>query len=239
MRVCGWRPRCVGEVLCAHLGNNRNGDWGGGARVRMVMLRYAVAGADGGGGLCWSELMIEAACGPHIHCLWLLITERAASVVVKTVTPSSLRGPVLSMKHTYAIGKNGSCSELSATFADPFLGEVGSQLIDFLLNRNKQSSELTHRTKTQEDGQTDLCSYEISTPGLTNFSQTLNPKHLSYTFRRVLPRCQVLERVAPAAGSPRAAMCRSRAWRHGQRLGIQVSAACRPRNFVHSYKELA
>jgi hypothetical protein len=45
-----------------HLGNSSNGDWGGGARVRAAALRCAVVGADDGGGLWWSELMMEAAC---------------------------------------------------------------------------------------------------------------------------------------------------------------------------------
>jgi hypothetical protein len=45
-----------------HPGSSHDGDWGGGAHVRAAVLRCVVTGADGGGGMCWLELMLEAAC---------------------------------------------------------------------------------------------------------------------------------------------------------------------------------
>jgi hypothetical protein len=57
--------------------NNRNDDWGGGARVWAAVLWCVVAGADGGGGLWWSEPMMEVTCmhvwAPHRVIMWTVV----------------------------------------------------------------------------------------------------------------------------------------------------------------------
>jgi hypothetical protein len=41
-------------------GSGHESRWGASARVRVAVLRHVVAGADGGGGLRWPELIVEA-----------------------------------------------------------------------------------------------------------------------------------------------------------------------------------
>jgi hypothetical protein len=46
-----------------HVREVDEGVWGGIARVRAVVFRFAVIIANGEGGMRWSELIVEAACG--------------------------------------------------------------------------------------------------------------------------------------------------------------------------------
>jgi hypothetical protein len=47
---------------CAFPGSDDDGGWEGSARMWTEVLRPTMTGADGGGGLRWPELMVEAAC---------------------------------------------------------------------------------------------------------------------------------------------------------------------------------
>jgi hypothetical protein len=57
--------------------SSRDSDYGGGAHVRAGVLRCAVPRADDGGGLWWSEPMLEAACmhvwAPHRAVVWTVM----------------------------------------------------------------------------------------------------------------------------------------------------------------------
>jgi hypothetical protein len=60
MRAC-WSDRGGLVWQCVHPGNGHKGHWEGSACVRVVVLHPAMIRVDGGGGLRWPVLIVEAA----------------------------------------------------------------------------------------------------------------------------------------------------------------------------------